>query len=71
MTLSMHVDPSLCQAHGLCVREAPDVFELPEDGEHAVVLLDQIPESMVAAARRALAGCPEQAIREVTAPNQA
>lgn len=71
MTLSMHVDASICQAHGLCVREAPDVFDLPEDDDHAVVLIDPIPQQLVAAARRAFAGCPEQAIGEVTAADQA
>ena len=70
MTLSMQVDDSICQAHGLCVRAAAGVFSLPDDGEHAVVIADPVPEELVAAARRALVGCPEQAIREVTAADQ-
>ena len=70
MTLSLHVNVSICQAHGLCVREAAGVFDLPDDDEHAVVLLDPIPDDMIAASRRAIAGCPEQAIGEVTAADQ-
>lgn len=65
MTLSMVVDKMICQGHGLCQREAPDVFELRDDMEFAVVLIDPIPEHRVVAAHRALEGCPEQAIREV------
>ena len=67
---SVYVDEAICQGHGLCQREAPAVFAFRDDLEHAVVLLDPIPIEFAASARRALDGCPEQAIREVSGAQQ-
>jgi ferredoxin len=55
------VDLSICDLHGLCVEEAPEVFEIGDDG--ALHLLDATPpeglRSKVVAAVRA---CPTGAI---------
>ena len=62
----MRVDEAVCQGHGLCQREAPEVFQLPDDLEYAIVLLEVISPELEGAAQRALVGCPEQAIEEVS-----
>jgi ferredoxin len=49
----------------LCNIIAPAVFGSLEEDGHAVVLLDEIPADLLAAARRSVASCPEQAIRLV------
>jgi ferredoxin len=66
----MRVDEAICQGHGLCQRAAPEVFQLPDDLEHAIVLRDPIPAHLSASAERALEDCPEQAIAEVTGTQQ-
>lgn len=55
------VDASRCQGHALCAMNAPEVFDLDDEG-HARVLADPVPDGMSAAARAAEGGCPEQAI---------
>ena len=64
MTISMQVDATICQGHGLCQRAAPDVFRLDDDAEHAVVLIDPIPVALAADALRAMERCPERAITQ-------
>jgi ferredoxin len=59
----MHVvvDLDLCQGHGVCESEAPDVFELGED--HKVRVLDQDPpETQRAAVEEAVRFCPTSAL---------
>lgn len=55
------VDRSLCQTHGVCAAEAPEVFKL--EGDELVVLLDEPPESMRAEVKAAAKYCPTKAIR--------
>jgi ferredoxin len=57
------VDLDLCDAHGDCVVEAPQVFDLGEEDE-VVTLLDPEPgEDMRAKIERAARACPVSAIR--------
>jgi ferredoxin len=44
---------------------APDLFHLRDDDGHAVVAMDPVPAGREEAARRAVLGCPEQAITVV------
>jgi len=62
---SMHitVDYDLCEGHGQCIMAAPELFDLPDDAEQAVVLDPDPPESERDRAVRAAAMCPALAIR--------
>jgi ferredoxin len=55
------VDLDLCQGHGVCVSEAPALFEL--DREKVRVLNDRPAPELRAAARLAAKYCPTRAIR--------
>jgi ferredoxin len=56
------VDPQTCTGHGRCYALAPDVFE-PDDLGHCTVVLVEPPVEREEAARRAVASCPEEALR--------
>jgi ferredoxin len=43
----------------------PAVFEVPEEGAGAQVMVDEVNPALEQAVRRAVMGCPEQAIRVV------
>jgi ferredoxin len=59
--LRVVIDRTLCQGHGLCVGEAPDVFDLADTGE--LVLLNPTPDEAERPALDAAAlGCPTGAI---------
>lgn len=62
--MSVRVDPDLCEANGVCVSLAPDMFELQEEGV-VRVLVPTPPEELRAAVEEAVAGCPRAAIRIV------
>lgn len=57
------VDESLCAMHGDCVVEAPELFDLGDDDDVAVVLQPSPDASMRPLAERAAAACPVRAIR--------
>ncbi len=59
--MRVRVDPNLCEANGVCVSFAPEVFELHPDGA-TVVLIPRPPPELRAAAKDAVAGCPRAAI---------
>lgn len=52
----------VCVAHGECVVEAPDLFELSEHEDLAILLVDEPPESARERAVRAARVCPVGAI---------
>ncbi len=55
------VDADLCQGHGTCEGEAPELFEVGED--HKVVLLQEHPpDTDRRAAEMAVKYCPTHAI---------
>jgi ferredoxin len=55
------VDADLCQGHGVCESEAPDVFEVGK--HHKVVLLDEHPhEDRRVAVEEAVRFCPTHAL---------
>ncbi|OBF24990.1 ferredoxin [Mycobacterium sp. ACS4331] len=61
--MKITVDYDLCDGHGQCLLAAPDVFDLPDDSEHVVVLDPDPPHSAHDAVVRAAAMCPAQALR--------
>ena len=55
------VDRDLCQGHGVCESEAPDVFGVGKD--HQVVILEAAPpESRRPAVEAAVRFCPTHAL---------
>ncbi len=61
MGFRIEVDMDLCQGHGTCEGEAPDLFEVGKDRK--VVLLDACPaEAHRSAAEMAVRYCPTHAI---------
>ena len=63
----IRVDWDLCQGHGTCAAEAPEVFRLNAAGE-LEVLIEQPPEEMREVFKAAVRYCPTTAlvIEEVT-----
>jgi len=55
------VDYDLCEGHGKCEMNAPEVFEVGED-DQSHVLLDDIGEELRPQVERAIRLCPRQAI---------
>ena len=59
--ISVHVDPRMCEGHGLCAELLPEVFDLADDDIVTVTDEHPLPEHE-AAVRAAAAACPRQAI---------
>jgi ferredoxin len=55
------VDTAKCQGHGRCAIIAPDVFDVDDLGK-SLVLLEECPGELRAAAEEAALSCPETAI---------
>lgn len=60
--MKVTVDRDLCQGHGVCESEAPEVFSVSKAGELTIVEPSP-PESMRAAVAQAVAFCPTSALR--------
>jgi ferredoxin len=60
--VKVRVNPDLCEANGVCVSFAPEVFELQAD-DTLRVLIPMPPEESRSAVEDAAAGCPRAAIR--------
>ena len=58
------IDTDLCQGHGVCEGEAPDVFTVDDSG-HMTVLLETPPPAQHEAVREAAEWCPTHAIKLV------
>jgi ferredoxin len=56
------LDRDRCVGHGLCVLEAPDLFDIGDDSGLAVILNERPEGEDVGAAESAVAGCPERAL---------
>ncbi|GAA4756996.1 ferredoxin [Gordonia alkaliphila] len=61
--MRVEVDLDLCQGHGMCEMEAPDVFAAHRD--HVEILNPNPDESQRAAVTAAVQYCPTQALRIV------
>jgi len=57
------IDRDLCQGHGVCCNEAPDLFELDEEGSTVRVLVEEPGEEHRESLKRAAKYCPTFAIR--------
>jgi ferredoxin len=63
--MKVTVDSLLCEANGLCVLAAPEVFELfdDDDGGGVQILLETPPAALEESVREAVDACPKQALR--------
>lgn len=59
------VDQERCQGHARCYSLAPDLFNIDDYGQSAVVGDGTVPPGREESARLAIANCPEQAVSEV------
>jgi ferredoxin len=59
------VDPDKCQGHARCIGIAPELFECDDYGLSSVVGDGTVPPELEAAAKLAIANCPEYAIEEI------
>lgn len=65
MSCRIKVDMDLCQGHGVCKAEAPQLFDVADgDGPYpqVKVLSGRVAEQDIASARAAAEGCPNQVI---------
>lgn len=61
MRWRIEVDRDLCQSHGVCEAEAPELFEVPKR-EQVVLLNATPPDDQRAAAEVAVRFCPTHAL---------
>ena len=62
MTWRIVVDRDLCQGHGVCEGEAPDVFSVSKDG--VLTVLDETPaDDQRKAVEAAVKYCPTHALK--------
>jgi ferredoxin len=61
--MRVHVDQDVCQGHGRCYAVAPEVFDADDIGNGVERGDGTVPPEHEAAARLAVANCPEDAIR--------
>lgn len=62
MAVEITVDRTLCEANGVCVGLAPDVFELDDD-EELVILQPDPPQDRVERVSLAVSRCPKNALQ--------
>jgi ferredoxin len=55
------VDMALCEGNAVCVKLAPEVFEVRED-DKAHLLIERPPESLRGKVQAAVQRCPRQAL---------
>lgn len=56
------VDVDQCEANGVCVGFAPEVFDLDDEDQLQIQPVDSTP-SVVERVTQAVAGCPKNALR--------
>ncbi len=57
------VDWDLCQGHGVCATEAPEVFELDKEESRVRLLREDLPAPLRPKVERAVRYCPTRALR--------
>ncbi len=60
--MRVRVDRDLCQGHGVCVSEAPEVFALDDALGPVRLLQDEPPEAQRAPVEQAVRYCPTHAL---------
>lgn len=63
--MKVNVDYNRCEGHGVCVAQAPDVFELDDDGNLNYHFDGrEVPSGIETAVRSAVDACPVAALSE-------
>jgi ferredoxin len=60
--MRVFVDTDVCDAHGECLIEAPEVFALSDDDETVRILVAEPPGRLHTAVEKAMSVCPVSAI---------
>ena len=60
--MRVRVDLDLCQGHGTCAEEAPEVFAVDEKESKVIIRLEQPPEALRAKVKSAVRFCPTGAL---------
>jgi len=60
--MKVSVDLDQCEANGICVGFAPDVFELDDD-DQLHILTEEVPADRRAEVEDAVAQCPKAALK--------
>jgi ferredoxin len=60
--VKVRVDFDLCQGHGVCRNEAPEVFGIDPERQQVVVLQERPPEALRDKVRAAVRFCPTMAL---------
>ncbi len=63
--MKIRVDPDLCQGHGVCVEEAPELFALDPTTNQVRILDGSPPAELEAKLKAAARYCPTKALRIV------
>jgi ferredoxin len=58
----IRVDFDLCQGHGTCAEEAPEVFAVDESSSKVIVRAECPPEALRAKVKTAVRFCPTRAL---------
>jgi ferredoxin len=58
----IRVDRDLCQGHGVCRSEAPELFDVDREALQVVVKDERPPESLRAKVQAAVRYCPTRAL---------
>ncbi|WP_202863029.1 ferredoxin [Ornithinimicrobium murale] len=61
--MRIHLNLEECLGYGNCVVEAPDLFDLDEDTNKAIVLIENPDDGQLEEARAAVRSCPAAALR--------
>ncbi|HUY62887.1 MAG TPA: ferredoxin [Acidimicrobiales bacterium] len=59
--MRIRLEADRCQGHGRCYSLAPDLFDADDVG-HCVLLVHDVPDARLEAARSGVDNCPEQAL---------
>ena len=60
--LRVRVDADLCQGHGVCAGEAPEVFRVDPKTGRVELLMERPPEALRARVEKAVRYCPTRAL---------
>jgi ferredoxin len=59
--MKVSVDPMVCEANGVCVGLAPEVFDLNDEDE-LTILTPEVPDGQADLVRHAVRSCPKAAL---------
>jgi ferredoxin len=63
MTWIVRIDEALCQGHGVCESESPEVFVLPKRARTVTIITERPDDTHRVAVEAAVRYCPTHALR--------